>query len=100
MGRKFNLQNHLKLAAVIMALGGDNETLIKNGVKDLQQLIATRADELGISTAILCSRKDLEQLIIATTKDDIPPDQIKLTITQGWRLHCVGQDLLNTLKGQ
>jgi len=77
-------------------LDGEQKLILKN----LQQLIATKADELGISSAILCSRKDLEQLIIATTKDDIPPDQIKLTITQGWRLHCVGQDLLNTLKGQ
>ena len=83
----------------------DNRFTVLDGeqkliLKSLQQLIASKADELDISSAILCSRKDLEQLIITTAKDATSPDQTKLLITRGWRLQCIGQDLLKTLKDQ
>ncbi len=83
----------------------DNRFTVLDGeqkliLKSLQQLIVSKADELDISSAILCSRKDLEQLIITTAKDTTSPDQTKSLITRGWRLQCIGQDLLKTLKDQ
>ena len=65
-------------------------------LKHLQQLVSAKADELEISSAILCSRKDLEQLILVTTDKNKAQDQTKLNITQGWRLRCIGQHLIDT----
>ncbi len=69
----------------------DNEQ--KNTLKKLQQQINHKAEELGISPAILSSRKDLEQLILSKQPADIPG----LNITQGWRLQCIGRQLLDNL---
>jgi ribonuclease D len=69
----------------------------KQTLKNLQQLINARAEALGISPAIICSRKELEKLILwHDQKDDASPPH--LNIMQGWRLHCIGQELLETLK--
>ncbi len=69
----------------------DNEQ--KSTLKNLQQLINTKAEELGISSAILSSKKELEQLILShhqTTASE-------LNIMQGWRRQCIGQQLLEKL---
>jgi ribonuclease D len=69
----------------------------KSTLKKLQQLVNTKAEELGISPAILGSRKDLEKLILSrnmTDKSAAPG----LSLLQGWRLHCIGQQLIDTMK--
>ena len=50
-----------------------------------------KASELGISQGMLCNRKDAEKLVIG--KRD-------LQVLQGWRLDCVGNDLLKLLPTQ
>ncbi len=69
----------------------------KKTLKNLQHLINTKAEQLGISPAIICSRKELEKLILWHDQKDgtLPPE---LNIMQGWRLHCIGQGLLDVLK--
>ena len=77
-------------------LDGEQKQLLKN----LQTLINTKAAELGLSSAILCSRKDLEQLILLdTSKQDSTEilTQRKLNILQGWRLDCIGQQLIDSI---
>jgi len=69
----------------------DNEQ--KSTLKSLQQLINNKAEELGISPAILSSRKELEQLILAHDQTAVSV----LSITQGWRMQCIGQQLLEKL---
>jgi ribonuclease D len=69
----------------------------KTLLKKLQQLVNEKAEELGISNTILCSRKDLEELILA----DAEPDQIQLPSlcnSQSWRYRCVGQHLIKAVK--
>ncbi|MDT8283214.1 MAG: ribonuclease D [Gammaproteobacteria bacterium] len=71
----------------------------KQTLKSLQQLINNKAEQLGISPAILSSRKELEKLILWHDKDkknDTRPAE--LNILQGWRLHYVGQELIEVLK--
>jgi len=69
----------------------------KQTLKSLQHIINTKAEQLGISPAILCSRKELEKLILwHDQKDGSQPPE--LNIIQGWRLHNIGQGLLETLK--
>lgn len=73
----------------------DNEQ--KAALKNLQQLVNKKAEELGISAAILSSRKELEKLISLHDQQD-PSATSSLGITQGWRLQCIGQRLIDTLK--
>lgn len=61
----------------------------KNTLKSFQQLLNNKAEELGISSAILSSRKELEQLILL--HDQAQTEE--LNIMQGWRLNCIGQQL-------
>ena len=72
----------------------------KMALKNLQQLVNAKAEELTISSAIITSRKDLENLIIIKAKTpETEADALssKLNIIQGWRLRCIGQQLLDTL---
>ena len=69
----------------------DNEQ--KSTLKTLQQLVNNKAAELGISSAILSSRKELEQLILSHASAETD----KLSIMQGWRLNCIGQQLSDRL---
>lgn len=69
----------------------DNEQ--KNTLKKLQQQLNQKAEELGISPAILSSRKELEQFILA----EQAAQTNELNIMQGWRLQCIGQQLLGNL---
>jgi len=73
----------------------DNEQ--KSTLKKLQQLVNAKAEELGISSAILGSRKELEQLILSHSKPD-GPGTSRLSILQGWRLRCIGQQLIDSMK--
>ena len=76
------------------ALDNTQKSLLKN----LQLLANTKADELSISYALLCSKKDLEQLILFYADKHDTNSQSDLNITRGWRLHCIGQQLIDTIK--
>jgi len=72
----------------------------KTELKNLQRLINDKAEELKISSAIISSRKDLENLIlIKTTESEFEKNAIdtKINVLQGWRLDCIGQQLLDIL---
>jgi ribonuclease D len=73
-------------------LDGEQKITLKN----LQQLVNNKAEELGISTAILSSRKELEKLILLHDQADTSQTS-ELNIMQGWRLRCIGQQLLEKL---
>ena len=73
----------------------DNEQ--KQILKNLQQLVNKKAEELGISAAMLSSRKELEKLILLHDKQD-ESHASSLDIMRGWRLQCIGQQLSNTMK--
>jgi len=60
----------------------------KTQLKTLQQCLNDKADELGISASVLCSRKDLEKLL---------KDNRDLAVLNGWRKECIGDALLETL---
>jgi ribonuclease D len=69
----------------------------KSLLKKLQQMVNEKADELGISNAILCSRKDLEKLIQSpgeTVEAQLPG----LCNSQSWRYRCIGQHLIDAVK--
>ena len=53
----------------------------------LEQL-RTRAAELGIAQGMLCNRKDAERLVLG---------ERDLAVLKGWRLACIGHDLLKLL---
>lgn len=63
-------------------LQGDQKTLMK----ELQKIVSTKAEELGISNTLLFSRKALEQLILTNDTSNI---------TNNWRYHCIGQKLID-----
>ncbi len=70
-------------------------------LKNLQLCVNSQAEKLGISTAILCSRKELEKLIVLSKQWDNQQDEFlqgRLNILQGWRYRCVGQHLIETIK--
>lgn len=69
----------------------------KTLLKSLQQHITLKAKELGIANAILCSKKDIEQLIQCNTNSS-KSNQEKLKVIQGWRFRCIGEFLLDTIK--
>jgi len=78
-------------------LDNQQKTLLKN----LQLCVNSQAEKLGISSAILCSRKELEKLIVLYKQRDNQQDESqpgKLNILQGWRFRCVGQHLIETIK--
>ena len=68
----------------------------KQTLKNLQQSVNKKAEELGISAAILSSKKELEKLILSQTQAETStlcePD-----VMQGWRLQCIGQQLQEIL---
>jgi len=75
------------------ALDAQQKTLLKK----LQHLVNEKADELGISNAILCSRKDLEKLILSANEAEQAPFS-SLTDSNSWRYQCIGQLLINTVR--
>jgi len=72
------------------------DSVQKLTLKELQQLVNKKAEELGISTAILSSRKELEKLILLHDQLDASRSS-ELNIMQGWRLKCIGKQLLKKL---
>ena len=66
-------------------LQGDQKVLMK----ELQKIVNTKAEELGISNTLLFSRKALEKLILANDAADI---------THNWRYHCIGQKLIDIVQ--
>ena len=73
-------------------LDGEQKLLLKT----LQQSLNTQAEKLSISTSVLCSRKELEKLILWQQQTDSTPPE--LNILQGWRLDCIGQQLLDIVQ--
>jgi len=70
-------------------------------LKAIQLQVNEKADELNISSSMLCSRKDIEQLILQMAGDHTTDEQtteIKSGIMQGWRLHCIGENLMAIIK--
>ncbi len=84
----------------------DNRFTVLDGqqkllLKAIQLQVNEKADELNISSSILCSRKDIEQLILQMTGNhttDGQAPEIKPGIIQGWRLHCIGENLMTIIK--
>ena len=54
------------------------------------KLLRSRASELGISQGMLCNRKDAEKLVQGNRE---------LAVLTGWRLDCIGNELLSLLSG-
>jgi ribonuclease D len=75
------------------ALDAQQKTLLKK----LQHQVNIKAEELGISNAILCSRKDLVKLILSTDEAEQAPLPC-LTDSNGWRYQCIGRLLIDTVK--
>ncbi|VAW50547.1 Ribonuclease D [hydrothermal vent metagenome] len=73
----------------------DNEQ--KSLLKTLQQLTNNKAEKLGISNTILSSKKTLETLVLSRGQTNLSCNS-KLSVMQGWRLQCIGQELLEKLK--
>jgi ribonuclease D len=69
----------------------------KTLLKKLQHMVNEKADELGISNAIICSRKDLEKLLLSPDKSDQAPLP-GLINAESWRYQCIGELLVNTVK--
>lgn len=74
------------------ALDNPQKLLLKN----LQKMVNKKAEELGISSAILYSRKDLEDLILRSN-DGSESSSLEL-YNKSWRYHCIGQHLIDTVK--
>ncbi len=69
----------------------------KTLLKTLQHCVNDQAEKLGVSSAILCSKKELVTLIMNQNQQD-KSQQDKLNILPGWRFHCLGQHLLKIIK--
>jgi len=77
----------------------DNEQKLL--LKTLQQQVNTKAEELGVSSAILQTKKDIEKLILLQTNNLQANDQFQeeeLNNSKNWRYRCIGQHLLETVK--
>lgn len=73
-------------------LDADQKILLKS----LQKLASNKAEELGISAAILSSKKELEKLILLHAQNDTSASS-DLNVMQGWRLQCIGRLLQENL---
>ncbi len=110
IGRRYNFNSDEKqtlLEAITAALKTPTEQCPDNRfnvldneqkllLKDFQQTVNNKAEELGISAAILSSKKELEQLILLHAQLDSASSST-LNIMQGWRLRCIGQQLQDKL---
>ena len=70
-------------------------------LKELQQIVNKKAEQLQVSSSILTTKKELETLILYFASSNEAPDKSQLhgvTILQGWRFHCFGQQLIETIK--
>ena len=67
--------------------GADEKSLIKK----LLGLLSKQAEEYGIAPSVLCSRKEIEQLVDGNRE---------IRVLHGWRFECIGRELLETLDAQ
>lgn len=72
----------------------------KTLLKELQCSINEKAEALGLSSAVLSSRKELERLILAETdkQNNDRPRHSELTDENGWRYQQFGQQLLEIIR--
>ncbi len=66
-------------------------------LKSLQQCVNKQAENLAISSAVLCSKKELVTLIVKQDQQH-KSQQPTLNVLQGWRYQCLGQHLLEIIK--
>ncbi|MCK4706278.1 MAG: hypothetical protein KAT90_12410, partial [Gammaproteobacteria bacterium] len=79
------------------ALNNEQKTLLKT----LQQQVNTKAEQMHISATMLYTKKDLEKLILQHTNNSQEYKQLsveKLNNNSSWRYHCIGRQLLKTIK--
>lgn len=72
----------------------------KSLLKQLQRQLSTSAEELGISTTVICARKELEKLILLLPdKRELlaHPERLDIGVVKGWRYHNIGKQLIETL---
>lgn len=60
----------------------------KATLKSCLELLRDKTEELGVAQGILCSRKDIEKMI-GGARD--------LQVLSGWRLDCIGRELLGQI---
>ncbi|MBE9568827.1 MAG: ribonuclease D [Proteobacteria bacterium] len=74
----------------------------KTLLKTLQQMILKKVEALDIAGAVLCSRKDLEKLIVYCDRQDKDEDAMlpPLNICRGWRYECIGKQLIAAIESQ
>lgn len=68
----------------------------KQTLKTMQQLVTDKAESLGISSAMLCSKKDLEKLILQQDEQDRLLNNDSNT-HDNWRYRCIGEQLAEAL---
>jgi len=82
----------------------DNRFTILDGeqkqmLKRLQQLVSDKAAALGIASAMLCSKKELEKLI--TQQDTQRKSESSETFAHdSWRYRCIGEQLAEAIQNK
>ena len=71
----------------------------KQTLKTMQQLVTDKAESLGISSAMLCSKKDLEKLILQQDEQDKLMDK-DMNMHDNWRYSCIGEQLAEAIKNK
>lgn len=84
----------------------------KGLLKNMQRIVSDRADELGISSAVLCPRKELEKLIRSYRAAELDAGDSSLTVTPAlrkhhlfsddktWRYSQIGEKLMKTAEAE
>ena len=63
----------------------------------MQQLVTDKAESLGISSAMLYSKKDLEKLILQQDEQDRLMNK-DMNTHDNWRYRCIGEQLAEAIK--
>ena len=71
----------------------------KQTLKAMQQLVADKAESLGISSAMLYSKKDLEKLILQQDEQDRLMNK-DMNTHDNWRYRCIGEQLAEAIKNK
>jgi len=71
----------------------------KQTLKAMQQLVADKAESLGISSAMLYSKKDLEKLILQQDEQDKLMNK-GMNTHDNWRYRCIGEQLAEAIKNK
>jgi ribonuclease D len=80
----------------------DNRFTVLDGeqkkiLKIMQQLVTDKAESLGISSAMLYSKKDLEKLILQQDEQDRLMNK-DMNTHDNWRYRCIGEQLAEAIK--